>query len=60
MYKDRFCSFQLHLMVTVVLRAMAGSAAFFIIMEMYSPFSGMLKISPVAVRDALSQMSADR
>jgi hypothetical protein len=47
-------------MVTLVLCAMAVSAAIFIIMEMYSPFSGMLKISPVAVRDALSQMSADR
>lgn len=47
-------------MVTLVICAMAVSAAIFIIMEMYSPFSGMLKISPVAVRDALSQMSADR
>jgi hypothetical protein len=60
MYKDRFCSFQLHLMVTLVLCAMAVSEAIFIIMEMYSPFSGMLKISPVVVRDAWSQMSADR
>jgi len=47
-------------MVTLIICAMAVSAAIFIIMEMYSPFSGMLKISPVAVRDALSQMSADR
>ena len=37
--------------------ALAVSAAIFIIMEMYSPFSGMLKISPVAIRDALNQMS---
>jgi hypothetical protein len=47
-------------MVTLVICAMAVSAAIFIIMEMYSPFSGILKISPVAVRDALSQMAADR
>jgi hypothetical protein len=47
-------------MVTLLICAMAVSAAIFIIMEMYSPFSGMLKISPVAVRDALHQMAADR
>jgi hypothetical protein len=37
----------------------AVSAAIFIIMEMYAPFSGMLKISPVAVRDALDQMARE-
>jgi hypothetical protein len=47
-------------MVTLVICAMAVSAAIFIIMEMYLPFSGMLKISPVAVRDALSQLKVDR
>ena len=46
-------------MVTLIICAMAVSAAIFIIMEMYSPFSGMLKISPVAVRDALRQMKVD-
>ncbi len=47
-------------MATLVICAMAVSAAIFIIMEMYSPFGGILKISPVAVRDALHQMAADR
>jgi hypothetical protein len=43
-------------MVTLIVCAIAVSAAIFIIMEMYSPFSGVLRISPVAVRDALQQM----
>jgi hypothetical protein len=47
-------------MVTLIICAIAVSAAIFIIMEMYSPFNGILKISPVAVRDALRQMAADR
>jgi hypothetical protein len=46
--------------VTLIVCALAVSAAIFIIMEMYSPFSGILKISPAAVRDALSQMAIDR
>jgi hypothetical protein len=46
-------------LMTLIICAMAVSAAIFIIMEMYSPFTGILKISPVAVRDALHQMSAD-
>jgi hypothetical protein len=46
-------------MMTLVICAISVSAAIFIIMEMYSPFSGILKISPVAVRDALHQMSPD-
>jgi hypothetical protein len=46
-------------MVTLIVCAVAVSAAIFIIMEMYSPFSGILKISPVALRDAMSQMGAD-
>ena len=46
-------------MVTLIVCAVAVSAAIFIIMEMYSPFSGMLRISPVAIRDALSQMGAE-
>jgi Protein of unknown function (DUF4239) len=45
--------------VTLVVGAVAVSAAIFIIMEMYSPFSGILRISPVAIRDAISQMGAD-
>jgi Protein of unknown function (DUF4239) len=47
-------------MVTLLVCAIAVSGAIFIIMEMYAPFSGILKISPVAVRDALSQMGKDR
>jgi hypothetical protein len=43
-------------MVTLIVCAIAVSAAIFIIMEMYSPFNGVLRISPVAVRDALEQM----
>jgi Protein of unknown function (DUF4239) len=46
-------------MVTLVICAISVSAAIFIIMEMYSPFSGILKISPVAVRDALNQMKVE-
>jgi hypothetical protein len=43
-------------MVTLIVCALAVSAAIFIIMSMYSPFSGILTISPAAVRDALAQM----
>jgi hypothetical protein len=46
--------------VTLIVCALAVSAAIFIIMEMYAPFEGILKISPAAVRDALSQMAVDR
>jgi hypothetical protein len=45
--------------ITLLVCAIAASAAIFIIMSMYSPFSGVLKISPAAVRDALSQMAID-
>lgn len=47
---------------TVMVRcvcALAASAAIFIIVAMYSPFNGTLKISPVAVRHALNQMSKE-
>jgi hypothetical protein len=47
-------------MVTLLICAMAVSAAIFIIMEMYSPFNGIMRISPVAVRDALIQMTAEQ
>jgi len=43
---------------TLFVCAVAVSAAIFIISSMNSPFSGVLKISPAAVRDALSQMPA--
>jgi len=45
---------------TLIICAMAVSAAIFIIMEMYSPFNGVLRISSAAVRDALNQMAAAR
>jgi len=47
-------------MITLIVCALAVSAAIFIILEMYTPFSGIMKISPVAVRDALRQMKIDR
>jgi hypothetical protein len=47
-------------MVTLIVCGLAASAAIFLIMEMYSPFSGMLKISPTAVHDALTQMAIDQ
>ena len=46
--------------ITLIVCALATSAAILIIVAMYSPFSGILKISPVAVHDALSQMAKDR
>jgi hypothetical protein len=47
-------------LITLLICALAVSGAIFIIMEMYSPFSGIMRISPVAVRDALSQMTANQ
>lgn len=44
--------------LTLIICALAVSAAIFIIMEMYSPFSGVLRISSAPVRDALNQMVA--
>jgi hypothetical protein len=43
-------------MLTLIVCALAVSAALFIIMSMCSPFSGILRISPIAVREALGQM----
>jgi hypothetical protein len=42
--------------VTLIVCAIAVSAAIFIIQEMYSPFSGFLKISSAPIRDALNQL----
>ena len=42
--------------VTLILCAIAVSAAVFIIQEMYTPFSGFLKISSAPIRDALNQL----
>ncbi len=41
---------------SLVVCALAVSAAIFVIMAMYSPFSGFMKISSYPIRDALSQM----
>jgi hypothetical protein len=38
--------------VTLVVCAIAVSAAIFIIMAMYTPFSGVMRISPFPIRDA--------
>ena len=46
--------------VTLIICAMAASAAIFIISSMYSPFSGVLKISPVSARAALTQLKKDQ
>jgi hypothetical protein len=46
--------------LTLIVCALAVSAAVLVIMSMYLPFSGILKISPVAVLDALSQMTVVR
>ncbi len=45
--------------VTLIVCALAVSAAIFIIMSMYSPFQGVLKIPPTAVHDAMSQMAEE-
>jgi hypothetical protein len=42
--------------VTLVVCALAVSAAIFIIMEMYMPFSGVMRLSPAPIRDALGPM----
>jgi hypothetical protein len=42
--------------ITLAVSALAVSAAIFIILEMYTPFSGVLRISPAPILDALSVM----
>jgi hypothetical protein len=42
--------------VTLALSALAVSSAIFIILEMYTPFRGILRISSTPILDALSQM----
>jgi hypothetical protein len=42
--------------VTLALSALAVSSAIFIILEMYTPFRGTLRISSTPILDALSQM----
>jgi len=45
-----------NVVLTLLICAFAVSGAIFIILSMNSPFTGALKISPVAVRDALEQL----
>jgi hypothetical protein len=47
-------------MVTLIVCALAASLAIFIILSMYSPFHGFLKISPVSADTALSQIAKDQ
>ena len=42
--------------VTLLVSAFAVSSAILIILEMYTPFSGILRISSAPIRDALSQI----
>jgi hypothetical protein len=42
--------------VTLALGALAVSSAIFIILEMYTPFSGVLRIAPTPILDALREM----
>jgi hypothetical protein len=46
--------------VTLIICALAASAAIFIISSMYSPFSGVLKIAPISANAALHQMEKDQ
>jgi hypothetical protein len=43
-------------LITLLFCAVAVSGAIFIILEMYSPFSGVLRISPQPLYDALGQL----
>jgi hypothetical protein len=42
---------------TILLGALAVSAAIFIIVEMYSPFTGLMKISSDPIRQAIAQLN---
>jgi hypothetical protein len=44
------------IITTLVVCALAVSGAIFIIMAMYKPFSGIMRISPSPIHDALSRM----
>jgi len=55
-----FAPRNLTVMATLIVCAMAVSAAIFIILSMYSPFTGILRISSAAVRDAVHQMATQR
>jgi hypothetical protein len=51
-----FAPFNLTVIATLALSALAVSSAIFIILEMYAPFSGVLRISPAPILEALRQM----
>jgi membrane-bound ClpP family serine protease len=42
--------------VTLLVGALAVSGAILIILEMYSPFTGILRISSAPIRDTISQL----
>ncbi|WP_158787614.1 hypothetical protein [Granulicella sp. L46] len=42
---------------TILIGALAVSAAILIIIEMYSPFSGMMRISSDPIREAIAQLN---
>jgi hypothetical protein len=43
--------------ITLLIGSLAVSGAILIIMEMYSPFSGILRISSAPMQDALSRLN---
>jgi hypothetical protein len=53
-----FAPHTLPVILTLLVCAMAVSGAIFIIMAMYAPFSGVMKISPLPIRDAMRQMES--
>jgi hypothetical protein len=55
-----FAPRNLTVMATLIVCAMAVSAAIFIILSMYAPFTGILRISSAAVRDAVHQIELQR
>jgi hypothetical protein len=46
-----------NVILMLIVCALAVSAAIFIIVSLNSPFSGVMRISPAAVRDVLDQMA---
>ena len=49
-----------NVILTLIVCAMAVSSAIFVILSMNSPFKGILRISPAAVRAVLDQMATTR
>jgi hypothetical protein len=49
-----------NVVLTLLIGTMAVSAAIFVILWMNSPFKGVMRISPVAVRNVLDQVATGR